>query len=99
MARTSLVAAGSSKPMPYKEPPPSIHLSYGKGQNAPEGFEDADVGDRVTLVVRGKVTSKTKDQEGGSIRVEYKDLSIRPGKTHNMSLTEAMDRIEAGRKG
>jgi len=85
-------------PSKYKQPPPSVYFSWGKGEKFPDGFEDVDVGDGVTVILKGKVVSKTKNLDGGSINVEYKGLIFEPGKVKSMSLKDAMDKVMAKRE-
>lgn len=82
----------------FKAPPPSVSVYFNKQNQVPDGFEDVDVDDQATLIVKGKVAKKSHDRNGGSIEIEWKSIAIEPGKIKSMSLKDAMDKVMAKRE-
>lgn len=66
---------GMSASMP-KEPPPTVHFSFRKGDKPPKGFDELSVGKEVSVTVKGKVASVNQDSYGSGFSLENFTLSF-----------------------
>lgn len=59
-------------PVEMEKPKPSLSVSDFSEYKA---IKDSDVGDEVTVYIRGKITSKSKDEFGEHMRIEVTDIT------------------------
>jgi hypothetical protein len=56
-----------------------VYFDFGdKGEvKTPEGFDDLDLDDEVTVMITGKVVGLSKDQGGANMRIQMKTVELK----------------------
>ena len=66
-------------PMGIESMPRSVHFSFSEKSQTPKGFNDLTMGQEVTLIVKGKVSSLNSDQYGCGFSLEGFTVKIDKG--------------------
>jgi hypothetical protein len=98
MSRVTIDDNEMGSPVIHKEPPPSVSLHFSKkAEIQPEGFDTADLKDKVTVTLVGTVTrledNEATDWGGKDIGIDIESCRIEgpKGKDMGTSLGAAVD--------
>jgi len=97
--------AGQMPASEEKIPPATASLSFPrKGSLDPEGWPSIRIGDEIQITLKGKIVMLTDDPNsdwpgaGKEIRVELTGCAFGQGREEAMSLDEALETEEKGRR-
>jgi hypothetical protein len=100
MKKKKKSSAAMESAVPFRPSAPSIYFDFPKDgpMKAPDGLKTMNIDDSVTVMVRGKVESLSKDKYSSSFRLRTSKVAVNPSRSPLKTMKEMMQQIKEERR-